>query len=359
MVRLLPPALEHDGLGLRKVVAGALERGAAEPVWIAVDDGSRQWLPLVAACPATERASGVVVTADDDTLLAAHRLGIGGAAALPVSTPGLMDALKSASCESPPPITAEIGVMELFDGANELKVVTLSNRAFWRAQLGDRVLSRMLAELAIGLRTPPAVVPWPALILSDRSEHRIIEAWKSLAAGAGRPADDLVISKVDRGTRGVAAAVYSALLQQAEHIHAVKVVSVEPVYELPSGSLIGWWASEPGPRQTDLWVAVPVKISGVTCRWQLVDEGSTTVVEDVLEAADVDRIGGVAAVRVPGMLTGDLRAGTPAGLLVQRLADAASRRGLPLWVPNVATEDLRFALRLPGTVWVDGPAVPR
>ena len=54
-----------------------------------------------------------------------------------------------------------------------------------------------------------------------------------------------------------------------------------------------------------------------------------------------------------------MRAGTPAALLVARLADAADRRGLPLWIPNVDGEGLRFALGLPGTLWVDGPAVPR
>lgn len=359
MVRFLPPEFEPDGLGLKEVVAGVLDRGFAEPAWIAVDDGSRQWVPLVAACPATERAAGVIVTADDKALLAAHRLGVGGAAALPVSTPGLIDAVESASRASPPPVTAEVGAVEIFDRAADLKVVTLSNRGFWRAQLGDRLLARMLAELAIGLRSPPAVVPWPAVILSDRSEHQITEAWKPLAAGAGRPADDLVVSKVALGTRGVVAAVYSALIEQVEHIHAVKTVVAEPVYELPSGTLIGSWASEPGPKPTGGWVAAPVDISGPTCRWQLVEGSSKTMVEDVLEVADIDRIEGAAAVRVPGMLTGNLRAGAPAGLLVQRLADAASRRGVPLWVPNVATEDLRFALRLPGTVWVDGPAVPR
>jgi len=41
------------------------------------------------------------------------------------------------------------------------------------------------------------------------------------------------------------------------------------------------------------------------------------------------------------------------------LAEAAHRRGLPLWVPNVDSIALRFLLGLPGTLWVDGPAVPR
>jgi len=153
--------------------------------------------------------------------------------------------------------------------------------------------------------------------------------------------------------------VYSTLLERVEHIRAVKTVSIEPVYELPNGRLVGRWASEPGPEDRDVWVAVPVNISGPKCRWRLSGGGTTAEVDDVLEVADLTRIETAPAVRIPGSLTGNLRLGTPAGLLVQRLADAAARRGLPLWVPNVTTEALRFALRLPGAVWVDGPAVPR
>jgi hypothetical protein len=359
MVRLLPPTPDFPVSGLRDVVGSALEAGASEPVWIAVDDASRRWLPSVAACPIGERAHGVVIAQDDAALLLAHRLGVGGAAAMPVSTPGVVEALRAAARGSKPPFAIDPGVTELFDGVSELKVASFSNRAFWRAQLGDRVLSRLLAELAIGLGTPPAVMPWPALVLADRSEERILDVWKPLAAGAGRPADDLVLSKVSPGGRGVAAAVYAALLEHVEHIRAVKRVSVEPVYELPSGQLVGWWASEPVPKRSDGWVAAPIEITGAKGRWRLTGGDEKTAVEDVLEVDDLNRLDGSTAVRVPGLLTDDLRSGTPAGLLVQRLAEASARLGLPLWVPNVDTDALRFALRLPGTVWVDGPAVPR
>ena len=356
---MLPQDPGRAALGLRDVFGGALAGGATEPPWIAVDDGSGRWLPLVAACQVAERARGVVVSGDDAAFVAAHRLGVGGAAALPLSTPGLVEALRSAAQGSTPAPAFDPGSMELLDGSPGLKVAAFSNRAFWRAQLGDRVLSRLLAELAIGLQAPPAVLPWPAVMLADRSERQIVEAWKPLAAGAGRPAGDLVISEVVPGGRGVAAAVYSVLLERAEHLRAVKKVSSEPVYELPNGRLIGRWASEPGPEHPEGWVASPVESSGPICRWRLVTGGGTVFVQDVLGVADLSEVEKVVAVRVPGAVTGHLRPGTPAGLLVQRLADAAARRGLPLWVPNVDTEALRFALRLPGTVWVDGPAVPR
>ncbi|MCJ7752949.1 MAG: hypothetical protein MUP13_00150 [Thermoanaerobaculales bacterium] len=359
MVRMLPPTPERADLGLREIIASALAGGAAEPAWIAIDDGSGQWLPVVAACPATERARGVVVASGDGALLAAHRLGVAGAAVLPLSTPGLVEALRAVSKGPVPVVSFDPAAMELFEGSLGLKVAAFSNRAFWRAQLGDRVLTRLLAELAIGLGLPPLVLPWPALLLSDRNQRQILEAWKPLAAAPGRPADDLVISDVVPGERGVAAAVYSVVLERAEHLRAVKTVATEPVYELPAGRLIGRWASEPGPEDPDVWVAAPIEISGSKCRWRLTGGGTNTEVGDILEVADLTRIEGAAAVRVPGSVTGNLRPGSPAGLLVQRLADAAARRGFPIWVPNVDTEALRLALRLPGTVWVDGPAVPR
>ncbi len=259
MVRLLPPTPERVDLGLRDVIESALTGGAAEPAWIAVDDGSGRWLPMVAACPVAERARGVVVAAGEDTLLAAHRLGVGGAAVLPLSTPGLVEALRAVSKRPAPAVSFDPAAIELFEDSASLKVAAYSNRGFWRAQLGDRVLARLLAELAIGLGLPPLVLPWPALLLSDRNQRQILEAWKPLAAGAGRPADDLVISNVVPGERGVAAAVYSVLLERAEHLRAVKTVSTEPVYELPAGKLIGRWASEPGPEDPDVWVAAPIE----------------------------------------------------------------------------------------------------
>ena len=44
-----------------------------------------------------------------------------------------------------------------------------------------------------------------------------------------------------------------------------------------------------------------------------------------------------------------MHAGSPSGLLVTRIADAAARRGLPLWIPGVDHDSLRFVLALPGT----------
>jgi hypothetical protein len=62
--------------------------------------------------------------------------------------------------------------------------------------------------------------------------------------------------------------------------------------------------------------------------------------------------------RLPGWIGVSIGAGRPAGLLLERLAVAASERGVPLWVPNVDRMALNLVLGLPGTVWVDGPAAP-
>ena len=78
----------------------------------------------------------------------------------------------------------------------------------------------------------------------------------------------------------------------------------------------------------------------------------------LLHAAEVADSEGVAAVRVPGWASVGLRSGSPAGLMVTCLAEEAKRRGLPLWIPNLGEESLRFVLGLPGTLWVDGAAVP-
>jgi hypothetical protein len=103
------------------------------------------------------------------------------------------------------------------------------------------------------------------------------------------------------------------------------------------------------------WTAVPGEATAVGFRWQLhVPGGSQVAVVDALESA----MGPAAAVRVPGWIAGGLGAGRPAGLLVERLASATQRLGVPLWVANVGAGALRFLLRLPGTLWVDGAAVP-
>jgi hypothetical protein len=106
------------------------------------------------------------------------------------------------------------------------------------------------------------------------------------------------------------------------------------------------------------WVATPVEAGAARCSWQLEGSEISGTVEEVLGSEEVEGVDEAVAVRVPGWATRDLRPGSPAGLLVTRISDAASRRELPVWIPGVDQEGLRLVLGLPGTIWVDGPAVP-
>jgi hypothetical protein len=79
---------------------------------------------------------------------------------------------------------------------------------------------------------------------------------------------------------------------------------------------------------------------------------------EVLGSEEVAGVEEAVAVRVPGWASRDVRSGSPAGLLVTRIAEAAAGQNLPLWIPGVDEEALRLVLGLPGVIWVDGPAVP-
>jgi len=129
-----------------------------------------------------------------------------------------------------------------------------------------------------------------------------------------------------------------------------------PVYRLPSGQFEGWWApSEIEAWTPDRgWVATPHSVSEAGFRWRLEGgEGPSRWADDVFDAT-----GAADVARLPGWVALGVGAGRPAGLLVERLAGAAEKNGIPLWVPNVDSVALQFLLRLPDVLWVDGPAVP-
>jgi hypothetical protein len=102
-------------------------------------------------------------------------------------------------------------------------------------------------------------------------------------------------------------------------------------------------------------MAVPGAATAAGFRWQLRGAGGPQAeVEDTLGTVAEP----AAAIRVPGWVAGCIGPGRPAGLLVERLAATSARIGTPLWVPNLRPGALRFLLRLPGTLWVDGADVP-
>jgi hypothetical protein len=157
---------------------------------------------------------------------------------------------------------------------------------------------------------------------------------------------------------GMLDAAYKALLEGTVEVVSAGSIGPHPVHELPQGRRVGWWSWKEEQAASEGWLSAPTEVGADRCRWELEGENGPGVVEEVLSATEVVEAEVAAAVRVPGWASCGLRPGAPAGLLVARIADEAARRGLPLWIPNVGEESLRFVLGLPGTLWVDGPAIP-
>ena len=360
MVELLPSPAEAIRKPLESVVGNVLAREAPAPPWIAVDDGGGAWLGLAAARPAAERAHGVVAAAGDEALVAALQMGIGGAVRLPPSTLSLEEALSAAAASvvggdaCRPDLVAPVAA-----AGGKVKLLSFRNHAFWRNQLGETALASLLVELAALLEVPPAILPWPALLVAGREQRRVAAAWKKQAAAGPSPTQGLVTTTLSRVAEGPIAAAYRVLLEGEGVGGPSRPVPPESVHELPSGRLVGWWAPEPTKMSAEGWLATPVSVTASRCRWGLRSADRTMVVEEALTTTEFQKAGKTVAIRVPGWATRDLRPGTPAGLLVARLAESAARSGLPLWIPNLRTGALHFVLRLPGTLWVDGPAVPR
>jgi len=354
----LPDALRG---GLDSVIAGALAGGAPEPSWVAADDGSGAWVAEAAGRPAAQRARGVVAAASADALVTAQRLGVGGAMWLPPSSLAAIEAFEAARAAAPPEFEFDPAVVETLGTNVPIRIMSCGDREFWRVQLGDRALAVLLAELAAVLGAPAAILPWPALLLSDRLGAGASKAWRELAATMGGAVPDLIVTPLTVSAMGngmVLDAAFTALLEGATEAGSTGSIGTHPVHELPQGRRVGWWARECGERPAEGWLATPSEVGIQRCRWEIEGEGVPGVVEEVLSETEVAEAEGVAAVRVPGWACAGLRSGAPAGLLVARLAEAAKRRGLPLWIPNLDDEGLRFALGLPGRLWVDGPAVP-
>lgn len=349
-------------------VVGVLERavagGAPAPSWLAVEDPGGAWVRAIAVLPAAERARGVVAVSTEAALVAAARLEVGGALWLPPSLAGAVTALEAAAAVEAGRASVDLPLAELVAPASgELVAVVWANRRFWRHQVGEQEMARLLAALAEALGVVPAVLPWPALILEagGPTGSEIDAAWRRLTSerrvlsegveciACGRPQDPG--DSVAAATRALAADRTGCRPDPSAWGFP------RPVHELPSGGRVGWWspagcAAEVGGEE---WTAMPGEATAVGFRWQLQGAGR-------LPTAAVDTLGTVtgpaAAVRVPGWIAAGLGAGRPAGLLVERFASAAQRLGVPLWVPNVGAGALRYLLRLPGTLWVDGAAVP-
>jgi hypothetical protein len=355
-VAVIPVPPDEIRNGLYSVIAGALAGGAPEPLWIAVDDGTDSWVAEVSKRPAAERARSVIAAGSDATLVTAHRLGVGGAMRLPPSSLAALDAFAAAAVAEPL-LVPDSSLLNLIDSDLPLCLVTVNDREFWRAQLGDPAMTRALVELAAALDVPATILPWPALILAEIHEDEIIEGWTEVSA-----ADVGLEPAVRRFSADGGKVIESAsrrLLEAPSTARPVGSGEPRPVHELPHGRRVGWWSRDVVELDGDWWLATPIDVTPSKCRWRLAGDGRGGIVVDVLTSEEFAELGEVVAARLPGWAACPLRPGSPTGLLAARIADAAARRGLPFWIPNVDEEALRFVLGLPGTVWVDGPAVPR
>ena len=359
MVDLFPSPSEKIRSGFYSVIAGAIAGGPPEPSWVAVDDGTDAWLVEISNHSATDRARGIVAVSNEEALVKAQRLGIGGAMWLPPASLGAIEAFTSAASAKTPK-TRDAAALELFERGRPVHVVTFSDRPFWRAQLGDHELGDLLAALAVSLDVPAAILQWPALVVGKRDRNAIVIAWEGLMAESGTPGPGLSVLSPLVVEKEVLVETYSALTAEDVADGSSNSVSEMPVHELPHGRRVGWWSLDVDKNLEDEgWIAAPVEVSSTRCRWRLESAGTSGVVAEVLASDEIADLEDVLAVRVPGWVSRGLRPGSPAGLLVTRIAEAASRLGLPLWIPNVDQDGLRLVLGLPGTIWVDGPAVPR
>lgn len=354
-----PPAEVRDAL--YSVIAGALSAGMPEPSWVAVDDGTNAWIAEASSRPITERAGGVVAAASEHAVVTAQRLGIGGAMWLPPSSMGALDAFSAAAATNAP-VVLDAASFEIHNGTTSNHVVTIVDSLFWKVQLGDRVLEAWLTELAAELGAPAAILGWPALAVADREPQVIVSAWEELAKTSAvvRPPLEVISLEPEMLANGIHAGVYSNLAGKSSSGGLVGPVSPQPVHELPRGRRIGWWRiGERSEPEHGGWIATPTVENVTTCRWRIEGIERSGTVPEILAADQVAKSGDAMAVRIPGWAARNLRPGSPAGLLAARIAEAAFRRGLPLWVPGIDEEALRFVLGLPGTIWVDGPAVPK
>jgi hypothetical protein len=219
-------------------------------------------------------------------------------------------------------------------------------------------MSSLMRALADELQTIPALAPGPALVVSGRSRNEIQSAWLRVTLRRGIPTQGVHLRecRFPAGHYGALEAVLRALTEPPDDLPPAEPPT-QPVYELPSGRRVGCWSPVEGAQTPDNgWLAWPASETSVGYQWRLSHaDGGEHSVEDALST---DRVA-APALRLPGWVAAGIAEGRPAALMVERLAAAAARAGLPLWVPNVDRPALDLLLRLPGSLWVDGPAAPR
>ncbi len=354
-VRYLTPPPEANRRSFDAVFERAVAAGASAPAWVTVAEDAG-WLRAAATRPRSERSRGVVVASAVATLVAAHRLGIGGAISLPPSTPAAATAFATAAATAAD-VDDGLDPADLAAESSELVVVVAHNPALWRRQLGAPYLRRALAALADRLEVPWCCGPGPSLLVAG-CERAVVAAACTPRATDPTPGQGWQVTTVAVGAGGLDLdrALGELVGRSADGGERPRRC---PVYSLPAGNRVGWWVAGSGAGEPVGvgWVATPERPNRVGFRWRLASmAGEPRWVEDVV--ADEGQPGASGVVRVPGWLTAGLCAGACAAPVVEHLAAAAAAAGGVLWVANVDRPALELLLswRLP--LWVDGPAVP-
>jgi hypothetical protein len=246
--------------------------------------------------------------------------------------------------------------------------ITFEKAGLWRALLGAPLLEWLLAALAERIGCRFVLIEGPALFLDDCRENEVAQAWDATGTSEPlTPEDGLRIAEINRVEWGVRHDGLHDLLPPGTWrtiARSAGQTKPRPVFELPSGRQVGLWRPGVSISNDEIppsgWIAAgPAEDGEGRTLWQLVAAGGPTgTVPEVTSAGEIATAGEAPAVRMPGWATADLRAGTPGGLLLQRLLREAHVHGLALWVPNVTGVVLQRLLRLGGRVWADGPAVP-
>lgn len=298
---------------LERVVEKALARGAEPPPWVAVDDGNGAWVEEVASAPVAERARAVVAARGEEGLRRAIRLGLGGAVWLPPSTLAMADAC-AAAADAALPTQVDLALVDLvLDRGGPLVLVTLADLDRWQEDLGDAEMARVLTALAHCLGVSPALVGSSALVTPQPAAGAVSSAWEG------------VVAQVEWA---VALAPVVVPVPHAAPRRVPLVALAEALARCASPD--------------------PLRIFGTRQVFQ-VEHGVTFPLGDPPEGVGE-------AVRVPVWASRRPRPGNPTGLLLERMAAACERDGVPLWIPLVDRPSLPFVLRLPGRLWLDGPA---
>ena len=345
---------------MARLFEGIIADGGSPPAWVVADDLEDQWLEALAACPPRSRRSGVIAVREPRSAAAAIRFGVGGAVWIPASASTLRGACEAAASAPDPPDRADPeAAAALVEGARRSPTVAarLESCALWRRQWGSVRLLRGMHAIRRCLGAPSAILPGPGLVVTGRSITDVRRVAETTSRTIGPPPCPTLEVRTWRRGSAAEAVAWAAAIGDGD---SRQTREYAPVHELPSGDQVGRWGLDLDDGEEHGfhgWTAVPAEDRPDGHRWHLVGpSGDRVTVDDAVEPGAFDAA--TVAVRVPGWVTADLRPGSPAGILVDRMARRATRSGLVVWVPGVTQDGLREILRTGARVWVDGPAVP-